>query len=143
MPVDVSQIPRDENGGVRGTFRARHRDPGFTDGVAGISFDHGLSVPLAGYDLIRIVVAMGADIELEPVEPITEPDAPAPSAPPAPPPTAVPLSPVITEPEPEEPVAADELPNDRAALMAMMVARGLVFDPRWSTKRMQQLLSAR
>jgi len=138
MPASLDQIPRDENGAVVGRFRVRHRDPSFTDGVAGISFDHGLTGALSGYDLTRLVVAMGSDLELEPapdepVDPVTEPDAEPASEPILPPPAP------IEEPEDDAPMP---LPSDRDALLAIGAARGIPLDPKWSVKRMQQVLSS-
>jgi hypothetical protein len=145
MPTDISQIPRDENGAVKGVFRLRHRDPGFNDGIAGVSFEHGVSHALPGDTLTRMVAGMGEDLDLEEIAP-DEPTATAPveePSVPAPPPVAPPvLPPAPDQTEPDPLVAADSRQLDREALLSIAAARGIATDPRWTLRHLRQVIDA-
>ncbi len=163
MPTTIEQIPRDSSGVVVGEFRLRHRDPGFSEALGPVVFDHGVTTgPVTGRVLERVIAALGAELDMEPwgfvrpmpaAEPVIEPvSASTPDVP-----HVVAKAPVVERAqgivapvftEGEEPareasaVDLDELPNDKDALLAIAGARGVPINTAWSAKAMRRAIRA-
>ena len=69
MPTDIWSIPRDpSSGAIVGSYYLRHRTD-VTDTLGVVHFVGGRSVePITGQPLMAFVVALGADVDLEPAD---------------------------------------------------------------------------
>jgi hypothetical protein len=118
-------------------YRLRHKNPTFNDGFPGAQFRDGLTVdPVEPQALKRLLVAMGDDLELVPVE--SEPAKPAPPAQVAQP--AVEAGPEADADDGADQADGRQLPDNVEALRALATSLGIETDGRWGKRKLRRAI---